>query len=226
MRQTRIGSLVVMALALALAGSAAGDERAAARQFEQARHDEPSLIAFLVGVLVVARATFRRPMPPPVWTLAFPMLVLFLLTSKVYSPQYALWLLPFFVLVMPDFRLFALFEIADAAVFLTEFSWIGHRYRGDSISAWPLAIAVTVRAAVLLAILVTYVRRGPTVLNVGDPNKKMLTQGLVALAVSQGYKGDWSGLFAGLTIAMLPVLAAYIIFQRQVVAGLTAGALK
>ena len=46
------------------------------------------------------------------------------------------------------------------------------------------------------------------------------------LAASQGYKGDWSGLFAGLVMAMLPVLAAYIIFQRQVVAGLTAGALK
>ncbi|MGW4824363.1 carbohydrate ABC transporter permease, partial [Streptomyces sp. NPDC004227] len=41
-----------------------------------------------------------------------------------------------------------------------------------------------------------------------------------------GYKGDWSGLFAGLVMAMLPVLAAYIIFQRQVVQGLTAGALK
>ena len=65
----------------------------------------------------------------------------------------------------------------------------------------------------------------PTVLNT-DPDKKVLTQGLVELAVSQGYKGDWSGLFAGLMMAMLPVLAAYIIFQRQVVAGLTAGALK
>ncbi|MGW2468988.1 carbohydrate ABC transporter permease [Streptomyces bauhiniae] len=65
----------------------------------------------------------------------------------------------------------------------------------------------------------------PTVLNT-DPDKKVLTQGLVQLAVSQGYKGDWSGLFAGLVMAMLPVLAAYIIFQRQVVAGLTAGALK
>jgi N-acetylglucosamine transport system permease protein len=42
----------------------------------------------------------------------------------------------------------------------------------------------------------------------------------------QGYKGDWSGLFAGLVMAMLPVLAAYIVFQRQVVQGLTAGALK
>ena len=65
----------------------------------------------------------------------------------------------------------------------------------------------------------------PTVLNT-DPKHKVLSQGLVELATSQGYKGDWSGLFAGLVMAMLPVLAAYIVFQRQVVAGLTAGALK
>ncbi|MFJ2111695.1 MULTISPECIES: carbohydrate ABC transporter permease [unclassified Streptomyces] len=65
----------------------------------------------------------------------------------------------------------------------------------------------------------------PTVLNT-DPDNKVLSQGLVQLAVSQGYKGDWSGMFAGLVMAMLPVLAAYVIFQRQVVAGLTAGALK
>jgi N-acetylglucosamine transport system permease protein len=65
----------------------------------------------------------------------------------------------------------------------------------------------------------------PTVLNT-ESDQKVLAQGLVELAVSQGYKGDWSGLFAGLVMAMLPVLAAYIIFQRQVVAGLTAGAVK
>ncbi|QNP69591.1 carbohydrate ABC transporter permease [Streptomyces roseirectus] len=65
----------------------------------------------------------------------------------------------------------------------------------------------------------------PTVLNT-DPDKRVLTQGLVQLAVSQGYKGDWSGLFAGLVMAMLPVLGAYVVFQRQVVAGLTAGAVK
>jgi N-acetylglucosamine transport system permease protein len=65
----------------------------------------------------------------------------------------------------------------------------------------------------------------PTVLNT-DPNRKVLSQGLVEIATSQGYKGDWSGLFAGLVMAMLPVLAAYIVFQRQVVAGLTAGAMK
>ncbi|WP_171162436.1 carbohydrate ABC transporter permease [Streptomyces sp. I05A-00742] len=66
----------------------------------------------------------------------------------------------------------------------------------------------------------------PAVLNIGDEDKKLLPQGLVALAASQRYRGDWSGLFAGLVIAMLPVLAAYIVFQRQVQSGLTAGALK
>ncbi|KRV51385.1 sugar ABC transporter permease [Wenjunlia vitaminophila] len=65
----------------------------------------------------------------------------------------------------------------------------------------------------------------PTVLNTGE-GKQVLPQGLVELAATQGYDGDWSGLFAGLVLATLPVLAVYIVFQRQVQAGLTAGALK
>jgi N-acetylglucosamine transport system permease protein len=66
----------------------------------------------------------------------------------------------------------------------------------------------------------------PLVLNQGNTDKWVLTQGLADLSVQQGYQGDWSGLFAGLSIAMLPVLAVYIVFQRQVQAGLTAGAVK
>ena len=46
------------------------------------------------------------------------------------------------------------------------------------------------------------------------------------LSVNQGYKSDWSGLFAGVTMAMLPVLIVYIVFQRQVQSGLTAGVSK
>jgi N-acetylglucosamine transport system permease protein len=66
----------------------------------------------------------------------------------------------------------------------------------------------------------------PVVLMQGDDSKWVLAQGLADLAVSQGYKGDFSGLFAGLTIAMLPVLAVYMAFQRQIQSGLTAGQLK
>nr|WP_241825410.1 carbohydrate ABC transporter permease [Micromonospora sp. CB01531] len=66
----------------------------------------------------------------------------------------------------------------------------------------------------------------PQVLMQGDDSKYVLAQGLTALAVSQGYQGDFSGLFAGLTIATLPVLVVYAAFQRQIQAGLTAGQLK
>jgi N-acetylglucosamine transport system permease protein len=59
-----------------------------------------------------------------------------------------------------------------------------------------------------------------------DPDRWVLAQGLAALSVSQGARSDWSGLFAGLTIAMLPVLVAYVAFQKHIRAGMTAGAVK
>jgi N-acetylglucosamine transport system permease protein len=65
----------------------------------------------------------------------------------------------------------------------------------------------------------------PVVL-MNEPDKKVLAQGLASLAISQGYRGDWTALFAGLVIALLPVLIVYMLFQKQVQAGLTAGVLK
>ncbi|HEX6325678.1 MAG TPA: carbohydrate ABC transporter permease [Jiangellaceae bacterium] len=59
-----------------------------------------------------------------------------------------------------------------------------------------------------------------------DRDKKVLAQGIASLAVNQGYQGDWTALFAGLVIALLPVLLVYIVFQKRVQAGLTAGLLK
>jgi N-acetylglucosamine transport system permease protein len=60
----------------------------------------------------------------------------------------------------------------------------------------------------------------------GAEHRWVLSQGLTALAINEGYGGDYSGLFAGVTIALLPVLFAYVIFQRQVQSGLTAGQLR
>lgn len=60
----------------------------------------------------------------------------------------------------------------------------------------------------------------------GDEKKHLLAQGIASLAVNQGYRGDWTALFAGLVIALLPILIVYIIFQKKVQAGLTAGLLK
>ncbi len=60
----------------------------------------------------------------------------------------------------------------------------------------------------------------------GGQKRQVIAQGLIELSVNQGYKSDWSGLFAGVTMAMLPVLIVYIVFQRQVQAGLTGGLTK
>jgi N-acetylglucosamine transport system permease protein len=59
-----------------------------------------------------------------------------------------------------------------------------------------------------------------------DPDRSVLTQGLVNLMFQSGYKNDMPALFAGMTIAMVPVLVVYLSFQRQVQVGLTAGTLK
>lgn len=61
---------------------------------------------------------------------------------------------------------------------------------------------------------------------VPDRDHYVLSQGLAFLAINQGYQNDWSALFAGLTITMLPVIVVYIVFQRRLEQGLTAGALK
>jgi len=59
-----------------------------------------------------------------------------------------------------------------------------------------------------------------------DENKYVLSQGLAFLAIQQGYANDYSALFAAMTITMIPTLIVYILFQRRLESGLTAGALK
>jgi len=59
-----------------------------------------------------------------------------------------------------------------------------------------------------------------------SPEKPVLAQGIATLLASQRYLGDWGSLFAALTIAMLPVVIVYLIFYRQIQAGLTSSSLK
>lgn len=59
-----------------------------------------------------------------------------------------------------------------------------------------------------------------------NPKNYVITQGLAKMASDAGYAADYSGLFAGLIIGMLPVVVMYFIFQRQIQTGMTAGAIK
>jgi len=56
--------------------------------------------------------------------------------------------------------------------------------------------------------------------------KYVLSQGLAFLQHQQRYQSDWSGLFAAVTMVMLPTMVVYTIFQNQIQRGLTIGALK
>ncbi|MGV9777387.1 carbohydrate ABC transporter permease [Streptosporangium sp. NPDC003464] len=66
----------------------------------------------------------------------------------------------------------------------------------------------------------------PLVLLPADKEKWVLTQGIADISTAAGYDADWSALFAALSMAILPMLIVYTIFQSQIQKGLTAGALK
>ncbi len=56
--------------------------------------------------------------------------------------------------------------------------------------------------------------------------RSVLSQGLYYLQIKQQYTNDWSGMFAAVTIVMVPTLLVYVIFQNRIEKGLTVGALK
>jgi N-acetylglucosamine transport system permease protein len=60
----------------------------------------------------------------------------------------------------------------------------------------------------------------------GAESKYLLTQGIANISTSAGYQAQWSTLFAALTLSILPMIVVYAVFQRQIQAGLTAGAVK
>jgi raffinose/stachyose/melibiose transport system permease protein len=57
-------------------------------------------------------------------------------------------------------------------------------------------------------------------------NERLKTLPLGLTVFMGQYSTDWAVLFAGLTIAALPVIVLYIFLSKQFIAGLTAGAIK
>jgi hypothetical protein len=117
-----------------------------------------SVLAFAVLAALVWRLKLAREPDFPRWSLAFPFVVLFLLASKVYSPQYGLWLLPLFALSLPSAPLFLAFSAADAAVFVTRFRFFAeHLGIPGGLPRWLFEAAVIARAGVLVACLVAWI---------------------------------------------------------------------
>jgi uncharacterized membrane protein len=117
--------------------------------------------AAFVGAITFLWIAKERAQPGfPRWAFGFPILVAFLLASKVYSPQYGLWLLPWFALALPDLRAFAAFQAADIAVFFTRFRWfLELEDPSQGVPRWLFEAAVVGRASILVWCLFLWVRR-------------------------------------------------------------------
>jgi uncharacterized membrane protein len=118
-----------------------------------------AIAAFLLGSFVAIAWKARRDPSFPRWAVGVPLLICFLLSNKVYSPQYSLWLLPWFALTMPRLGRFVAFESADVAVFVTRF-WFFGTYTGvlHWVPQGVFEIAIGVRMAVLVWCLIGWVR--------------------------------------------------------------------
>jgi uncharacterized membrane protein len=117
-----------------------------------------SLVAFIVLFALVWAIKVRHEPAFARWTLGFPLLVAFLVTNKVYSPQYGLWLLPWFALALPRAREWVLFETADVAVFVTRFWFFGQYEGGWGVPEWLFETMVLLRLAALIWCVVVWIR--------------------------------------------------------------------
>jgi len=73
----------------------------------------------LIGLLILAAP--RRPRVPQVF---FLVLAVFLLSNKVWSPQYVIWLVPLVVLCRPRFWAYAVWQLAEVSYFFAIWAYL------------------------------------------------------------------------------------------------------
>ncbi len=89
----------------------------------QLAHGEPpvilnavSLLAFIAACVAIGYIALTAPQRPRLAQLCFLVVAAFLLTNKVWSPQYSLWLVPLAVLALPHRRILLAWMTIDALV--------------------------------------------------------------------------------------------------------------
>ncbi|GAA0507661.1 glycosyltransferase family 87 protein [Saccharopolyspora thermophila] len=116
-----------------------------------------SLLLFLAACAGIAWLALAAPTRPRLAQLCFLVVAAFLLTNKVWSPQYSLWLVPLAVLAIPRWRLLLGWMLVDAAVWAPRmYYYLGTGNKGLP-EGWFLG-AVVIRDAVVVALCVLVVR--------------------------------------------------------------------
>lgn len=115
-----------------------------------------SLALFTLCCAAIAYLALAAPRRPRFGQLAFLVVVAFLLTNKVFSPQYALWLLPLAVLALPRWPRLMVWQLAEVAVWYL--LMLSFSTDAMGLPIYPFAIAAVVRGALLISLAVRIVR--------------------------------------------------------------------
>lgn len=116
--------------------------------------------AFFLGALGYGWWRARRDGEYPFLQVCAALLAAFLLWNKVHSPQYALWILPFFVLVRVNLVWWVLYTVVDAATYYGVFQWFYDSSQGREFTVAKKAMigGVWGRAALLLLLFGLFLR--------------------------------------------------------------------
>ncbi|WP_308259198.1 glycosyltransferase family 87 protein [Pseudonocardia sp. H11422] len=132
------------------------------------------LLSFAVAV-AVGWWRWRREGVYPWIGVSAAMLCGFLLLHKVHSPQYTLWLLPFFVLLQVPWSVVIAYLLADLAMGIGIFRWFYAIKSGvdfdifSGFSAQAVALGVWGRAVLLAALFVLFLRASPALPREREP---------------------------------------------------------
>ena len=118
-------------------------------------------LAVIAGVLVVIWLGLSAPRKPRLAQLAFLAVLAFLLTTKVWSPQYSLWLVPLLALARPRWRLALVWQFVEIAVWfvtLTLLLGLDPAQSAHGIGYGWLMLLIGIRDALLLGLAALIVR--------------------------------------------------------------------
>ncbi|MFF2157115.1 carbohydrate ABC transporter permease [Paenibacillus chitinolyticus] len=133
---------------------------------------------------------------------------------------YTVSTIPFSVFVLVGFFKTLPSEIEEAAM-MDGASYYGIFFRIMMPLAKPGLISVSI-----INVLNTWNEYILGVVLNSEPSKYTLPVGIAVMQGEMQYRTEWGPLFAALLISMVPVMIFYLIFQRQIASGITAGAVK
>jgi uncharacterized membrane protein len=116
-------------------------------------------LALLATLVFVAVLGLAAPVRPRLAQLGFLCVLAFLLTTKVWSPQYSIWLVPLIALARPRWRLALVWQFSEIAVwFATLTLLLGYDAPSHGISYGWLMVILLVRDVLLIGLAAMVVR--------------------------------------------------------------------